>query len=107
MGKMMELAMGLSMSSLICETMNENIKNSSQLVRSNRELAAPLQYIYAVIKGKQQGPFSIGEVISLIQSGDIGEQTFIWKQGMKEWVPAKEVCDLQPSFDMLPPTLNL
>ena len=64
---------------------------------------APAKYIYAIIDGQQQGPFSLGEIMDSIRSGKIVPETYMWKPGMQEWKLAKEITDIAPAVDMLPP----
>lgn len=103
MEKMMELAMGLSMSSLICNVMSDSMANASPNMQ-NKDLNTPLKYIFAIIDGVQKGPLSLGETISHIKNGNITQDTFIWKQGMGDWLPAKDVDDISPNFVVAPPT---
>ncbi len=65
----------------------------------------PQREIYAMIDGRQQGPFSLGELAEHIRSGAVTPETYIWKVGMKDWKPAREVEDMMPIFGTVPPQL--
>ncbi|MBO5893868.1 MAG: DUF4339 domain-containing protein [Alistipes sp.] len=104
MERMMELAMGLSMTSLFQQAMSTaHTTLNNQL--NPTHVPEPPRYIYAVIEGRQQGPFSLGEVVEYIRKGVITPQTYIWKQGMQNWLPAEQVGDLTPELSAIPPTL--
>lgn len=104
MKKMMEMAMGLSMVSLYQQTMT-NVQNTLNTNLNKDQMQAPARYIYAVINGVQQGPFSIGEVMEKMRQGEITPQTYVWKQGMSGWLPAEQVEDLAPAQGSIPPQL--
>jgi membrane protease subunit (stomatin/prohibitin family) len=60
---------------------------------------------YAVVDGKQSGPFDEAALQSHVQSGQIGRQTLVWKQGMPAWTPAGQVTELGSLFAAVPPPL--
>lgn len=45
----------------------------------------------------QHGPVSDFEIRSLISSGQITQDTVIWREGMADWLPLSEVKDFQPT----------
>jgi membrane protease subunit (stomatin/prohibitin family) len=60
---------------------------------------------YAVVDGKQGGPFDAAALQSHIQAGQVGRQTLVWKQGMAAWTPAGQVAELSNLFAAVPPPL--
>ena len=60
---------------------------------------------FAVIDGKQSGPFDSAALQSQVGSGKIGRQTMVWKQGMPAWTPAGQVTELGELFAAVPPPL--
>lgn len=105
---MVEFAMGLSMASMFAQVMQNSFKNTPNMVLANNEAAPPPKYIYAIIDGEQEGPFSLGEVADLIRNGEVTLDTYIWKPGMQEWKAAKEVSDVGFVMETTPPqTPNL
>lgn len=99
---MVEMAMGLSMASLFSQAMNSAFSNSTRIL-TNEQLNTPARYIHAIIDGEQKGPFSLGEIMAMIQSGNIVPETYMWKPGMPEWKPAKEITDITPGLEQIPP----
>lgn len=102
--RMMETAMGLSMASMFTESMASVCRANINAIESTYSKQPP-RYIYAIINGTQQGPFSLGEVLERVRAGEISPDTYIWKQGMAEWKLAKDVEDISPSLQQLPPPL--
>jgi len=45
----------------------------------------------------QHGPVSDLEVRNLISTGQITQDTIIWREGMTDWLPMKSVPDFQPA----------
>lgn len=101
---LVEFAMGISMASLFANAMNSAYTNNLRLL-NNDQVAAPPKYIHVIVGGKSKGPLSLGEVISLVQSGEINPDTYMWKPGMAEWKPAKEIADIGLSFEATPPQM--
>lgn len=53
---------------------------------------------FAVIDGREAGPMTRGEFALRMASDLVDEETFVWKEGMAEWLPAAKVGDLAPMF---------
>lgn len=48
-----------------------------------------------VSKDRQQtGPFTSAELRAMVSSGHLGPDDFVWKEGMKDWVPAGKIKGL-------------
>jgi membrane protease subunit (stomatin/prohibitin family) len=60
---------------------------------------------YAVVDGKQSGPFDLSALQSQVQAGKISRETLVWKQGMPAWTAAGQVSDLATLFAAIPPPL--
>jgi membrane protease subunit (stomatin/prohibitin family) len=60
---------------------------------------------YAALSGKQSGPFDISVLQQYVQSGQLTKQTLVWREGMKDWIPAEQVAELKSLFDAVPPPL--
>lgn len=104
MNNMLETALALSMAPMFTQAMSSVCKANINSIgaTSNHE---PPRYIYAIINGKQQGPFSMGEILERKNAGEITPETYIWKAGLQEWKKAKDVEDIRPNLEQLPPPL--
>jgi hypothetical protein len=60
---------------------------------------------FAVVDGKQSGPFDTAALQSHVGTGQITRQTLVWKQGMSAWTPAGQVPELSGLFAAVPPPL--
>jgi uncharacterized membrane protein len=58
-----------------------------------------------VQNGQACGPIETAALQALLQSGSLGWDALVWKQGMTDWVPARSVADLAvvASSHMPPP----
>ncbi len=48
------------------------------------------------------GPISSRELKSLVEAGHVTEETLVWRQGLKDWVPARKVKGLLPEETTVP-----
>lgn len=98
----MEAAMAFSMAGMFTESMAKVHKATMNAIGATCAQEPP-RYVYAIMDGSQQGPFSVGEVMELITRGKITKDTYIWKSGMPQWKRAAEIEDIRPGFDLTPP----
>ncbi|MAT38872.1 MAG: hypothetical protein CL946_04635 [Ectothiorhodospiraceae bacterium] len=55
--------------------------------------------------GKSEGPVTDDTLHALIESGEVGADTLVWSQPMKEWAKAGETEELKGYFEETPPPL--
>lgn len=63
---------------------------------------------YLAIKGQQKGPFGFDYIEQEITNGKIGENTLIWKKGLKQWRKIGEMNEFKHFFgddDDCPPPI--
>src|SRR5260370_41610850 len=53
---------------------------------------------FAMIDGREAGPMSRAGFALRLATDVVDEETFVWKEGMREWLPAAQVGDLAPMF---------
>jgi S-DNA-T family DNA segregation ATPase FtsK/SpoIIIE len=61
-------------------------------------MPAPAQLFYAVIDGRQAGPFPLAEIARLVNAGSIGKDTLIWRQGLTAWQVAASLPEIAGIF---------
>ncbi len=49
---------------------------------------------FAAIDGEQRGPLTAGALQQLIESAVLTASTFVWKVGMGDWLPARDVPEI-------------
>ena len=57
------------------------------------------------VNGQQAGPYDWNQLQQLVQQGQLTQQTYVWKQGMPQWVFAGNVPELQPLFMNVAPQM--
>lgn len=58
--------------------------------------------VFIAIGGKPFGPYNYEQCQQMVQSGQLTQQSQVWKQGMPAWVPASTMAELSPLFGMPP-----
>jgi hypothetical protein len=58
---------------------------------------------YAMLDGKQAGPFSETEVARLIGDKKIAKETYVWHPGLREWKTAENVPEILRLAALSPP----
>ncbi len=53
---------------------------------------------YAMIAGKQQGPFDVLTLQRKVGGGEVTLRTYLWKPGMGDWKRASDVPEVSPIF---------
>lgn len=51
----------------------------------------------------QLGPLTLEQVEELVQGGVIARETYVWRSGMQDWLPADRVHDLSSAFSLVDP----
>ncbi|GAB4319070.1 MAG: hypothetical protein Kow0059_12800 [Candidatus Sumerlaeia bacterium] len=57
---------------------------------------------YYIEQGGQKGPVSEADFHALVATGRIGDDTLVWRSGMADWTPWREVASAQARPGMLP-----
>ena len=91
-GMMMGGAMGQQMVGMM-NNMGQQMNNAM-----NTPPAMPsVQYMISV-NGQTAGPYSMQQLLQMVGSGQLTQQTYVWKQGMPNWVLAGNVDELSGLF---------
>lgn len=62
------------------------------------EVPVPARWYH--LQGEQQyGPLDLDSMRRLVMGGTIGPDTYVWADGMEDWLPAREVPALVPPVD--------
>lgn len=54
-------------------------------------------------QGQQRGPVGLDEIRGLVLAGTVRPDTYVWADGMPEWMPAARVPALVPPPSQAPP----
>ena len=100
-GMMAGMVMGGAVGGQMAGMMN----NAMQGVQQPGSMPPPppvVQYNIAV-NGQTTGPFDINSLAKMVQSGQLTQQSQVWKQGMSGWVAAGTVQELSGLFAQTAP----
>ena len=85
--------------------MNQSL-NQMQVLGVGKAMPTNADTIYfAVIDGKQSGPYSLTELSRLISEKKIVKETYIWKPGMAQWELAENVSEVLRLVAIMPPPI--
>ena len=60
---------------------------------------------FIAVGGQQAGPFELSLLTAKARSGELRPDTLVWKQGMANWLPARDVPELASVLAAAPPPL--
>ena len=108
-GMMMGGAMGQQMAGMMNQ-MGQTANQGYQQAVQQPPQVPQLQY-YVVVNGQQSGPYNTQDLMSLVASGRLTPDSYVWKNGMANWDVARntELMSLfqaTPPVPPVPPTTN-
>jgi hypothetical protein len=71
----------------------------------NTPLPLPVESFFIVLNGQQAGPFKMAELLQLVTTNQITQETLVWKAGMTAWEKAENVAEFSTLFSQLPPPI--
>lgn len=97
-GAGMGMGMGFVLAQQMGGMMNPQMGTAPQMQQASAAVPPPMpvavQYFYAV-NGAQQGPVSFEQLQALFAGRTINRDSLVWKQGMDNWAPLREVAELK------------
>lgn len=103
--KLIEFGMGLAVSQQMVKTMNETMQNMYVPGAMTPMQSEQVSFYYAVLDGKQSGPFSISDLSKLIKESKISKDTLLWKPGMSSWLSAEFIPEVLKIVSLIPPPI--
>lgn len=88
----MDLAMGLSMASLLSKSMG-NVLDSAMKQQYPGAIGEP--NVFAMINGKKCGPYTPEDIARFMKEGTVNDDTYVWQAGMNDWMQIKNVIALK------------
>ena len=105
--RLIEFGMGLAVAQQMVKTMNNAMTNMHIPGSMNPMQSVEQQFYYAIIEGKQTGPFSEQELSRLIAEKKIVKETYIWKPCMPNWEIAEQLPEILKLVALSPPEFTL
>ena len=104
-GMMTGMMMGGAIGGQMAGYMNQMGQNlnayTQQAINVPPPVPQPLSY-HVYLNGQQAGPFDEAQLKQLIDTGQLTEDTYVWKAGMPQWMYAKDT-ELSRLFAPAPP----
>lgn len=92
--QMLGMAQEISMAPQSREIMQGSIDNLKQALDPHGlggQVVLPQDAYYAVIDGVQTGPHTLPELVQRVRRGVITPNTYVWRSGLQEWIPARQM----------------
>ncbi|MDR1256411.1 MAG: DUF4339 domain-containing protein [Spirochaetaceae bacterium] len=89
--RLVEFGMGMAIAQQMTQSMNQtmHIPGSGNLMQP-----PPQPVYYAVLEGKQAGPFSETELVRFINDRKLSKETYVWRPGLRKWQTAENVPEI-------------
>lgn len=104
--RLMEFGMSLAVAQQMVQTMNSAMNNMHISGAMNVMQPESQQFYYAMIEGKQAGPFSESELSRLITDKKVVKETYIWKPGLVHWEIAEKLPEILKLVALSPPPFS-
>lgn len=104
MERMLEMGLGLGLAQQMMRTMNECMQTTQVpqvTLQSPQMPSTDNRQYYAVVDEKVSGPFSESELTVMSQNQKLKRDTYVWKQGMQNWVLAQDVPEVNKILILL------
>ena len=92
------IAAGMGVGNVMSNALNQQQNNGG-----GNTMPPPLTQYYFAINGERKGPFSQDQLPALVQSGEVKQDTMVWKTGMADWAKASTVADFASVLTSVPP----
>ncbi len=92
--------MGMAMMQMM---MNQQRPGGAQQASPAAAPPPPPAQFYVTVNGQQAGPLSLEQIRQMISQGQVKPNTYVWKQGLANWVPANQVPEIAGLFGATPP----
>ncbi|SFL50306.1 protein of unknown function [Lachnospiraceae bacterium KH1T2] len=91
---------GLTMGGAIGQNLAATMNGAMSQINQTRITPPPIpmQKYYIAIDEKPEGPFDISQMKQLAKVGTLNKNSWVWKEGMPEWVSAESVPDIRTIF---------
>lgn len=106
MGEGMGMGMGFAMAGTMMNSMNQANQGTQQAQPQAGGAPPPVPgavKFFMAVNGQQMGPYDMGTMQQMVQSGQMTRESLVWKEGMANWTAAGQVPELGQVFGAVPP----
>jgi len=104
--RLVEFGMGMAVAQQMVKTMNESMTNMHISGAMNTMEKPEQKFFYAMIEGKQAGPFSEQELARLITEKKVVKETYIWMPSLSNWKMAEQIPEVLKLVALAPPPFH-
>jgi len=107
--RLVEFGMGIAVAQQMVQSMNHAMQNM-HIPGAGNPMPSPQKpdrVYYAVLEGKQAGPFSETELVRLINDKKVSKETYVWYAGLHEWKTAENVPEILRLVALAPPPFGV
>lgn len=104
--RLLEFGMGMAVAQQMVKTMNQSMTNMHVPGAMNPMKKQQQQFFYAMIEGKQAGPFNEQELARLILDKKVVKETYVWMPSLSSWKIADQVPEVLKLVALAPPPFN-
>ena len=103
--RLVEFGMGMAVAQQMVSAMNQTMQTMRVPGAGNplRPPETPPRVYYAVLDGKQAGPFSETELARLVNDKKLSRETYVWHTGLAEWKTAENIPEIVRLAALAPP----
>lgn len=104
-GMMAGIAMGGAIGQTMAGTMNNMMSglNNQPVQSPTAPPPVPTMAYHVVINGEAKGPFDATALSQMITAGSLTKDSYVWKQGMPDWVKADTADEIMTLFNQSVP----
>jgi hypothetical protein len=106
MDRLLEFGMGISIAQQMVNSMNHAVNNMHVPGAMQSMGNPPKHFFYAMIEGKQNGPFSEQEFTRLIEEKKVVKETYVWMPSLPNWKMAEQIPEVLKLVALSPPPFN-
>jgi hypothetical protein len=104
--RLVEFGMSMAIAQQMVQSMNQTMHDMHIPGADNAKIRPVERVYYAVLDGRQAGPFSETEIARLINDKKVSKETYVWHQGLREWKTADNVPELVRMAALTPPPIG-
>ena len=91
------IASGMAIGNMMSNSLNPQQNNGGNTV------PPPITQFYFAVSGERKGPFSQDQLASLVETGQVSQETMVWKTGMADWAKASSIAEFASVLSSIPP----
>ncbi len=95
--------MGMAMMQQMMNQQNQQNQQNQKQTVNNPPPPPPGLNFFVSIGGQQAGPFDMNTLKQMIAQNQINKETYVWKEGMPNWMAAGQVSEVAALFGAVPP----